>query len=80
MKPKQLADVFIKILGLYFAVDGSVRIISGVLNLLVVVAGQRGFGSAYVWLNPFTGLILAVIGFLFIVFSRELADLLIKDE
>ena len=80
MNPKQLANVLIKILGLYFCVDGVVRIISGMLNLFAVLTTRNGLGSIYAWLNPFTGLILAAIGFLFIVLSRPIADLLFKDE
>lgn len=80
MNQKQMADVFIKVLGLYFSVDGIVRVISGALNLFVVLAGQRSFGSAYVWLAPFTGLILTAIGVLLIALSQAIADLLFKDK
>ena len=80
MNSKQLANVLIKILGLSFCVDGVVRAASGILNLFAMLTSRNGFGSAYLWLNPLTGLLLAVIGFLFIVFSRPIADFLFKDE
>jgi hypothetical protein len=80
MKPKQLANVLIKILGLSFCVDGVVRAASGILNLFAMLAIRNGLSSVYVWLNPLTGLFLAVIGFLFIVLSRPIADFLFRDE
>jgi hypothetical protein len=80
MKQNQLANVLIKILGLYFLVDGFVRIVSGVLNLLAVMTSRSGFGSFYTWVAPFTGMILAAIGLLFVLLSRVLADTLFKDE
>ena len=80
MKQRQLADVFIKVLGLYFLVDGVVRVISGVLNLFATLTTRGGYTSVYLWLTPLTGVILAVIGFLFIVLSRAIADLLFRDE
>ncbi len=80
MNQKQLANVLIKILGLYFCVDGLVRIISGVLNMLAVLTSRSGFGSFYTWISPFTGIIMATIGLFFIVLSRVIADILIRDE
>ena len=80
MTKKQLADVLIKILGLSFCVDGIIRIVSGVINLLATLATRLSTGSVYVWATPFTGLILAVIGLLFVVLSRSIADILFRDE
>jgi hypothetical protein len=80
MKPKQLANVLIKILGLSFCVDGVVRAASGILNLFAMLTIRNGLSSVYIWLNPLSGLLLAVIGFLFIVLSRPIADFLFKDE
>ncbi len=81
MQQRQLANVLIKILGLYFGVDGLVRIVSGALNMLAVLTASRGgFGSFYAWINPFTGMIMAGIGLLFILLSRPIADILFKDE
>jgi hypothetical protein len=80
MNQKQLANVLIKILGLYFCVDGLVRIVSGVLNLLAVLMSRSGSGSLYTWISPFTGMIMAALGLLFILLSRAVADTLFKDE
>ena len=60
--------------------DGLVRIISGVLNMLAVLTSRSGFGSFYTWISPFTGIIMATIGLFFIVLSRVIADILFKDE
>ena len=80
MKQNQLANVLIKILGLYFCVDGFVRIVSGVLNLLAVMTSRNSFGSIYSWVAPFTGMIMAAVGLIFILLSRAIADTLFKDE
>ncbi|HXR04650.1 MAG TPA: hypothetical protein VN836_08075 [Verrucomicrobiae bacterium] len=80
MKQNQLANVLIKMLGLYFCVDGFVRIVSGLLNLLAALTNLRSFGSIYTWVAPFTGMIMAAIGLLFILLSRAIADALFKDE
>ena len=80
MNQKQLANVLIRILGLYFLVDGGVRTISGALNLLASLANLRTFGSVYVWITPFTGMLLAAVGLVLILASRALADILFKDE
>jgi len=80
MKQNQLANVLVKILGLYFLVDGGVRMISGALNLLGALTSLRTFSSFYVWVTPFTGMLLAAIGLLLILLSRAIAGLLFKDE
>jgi hypothetical protein len=80
MKQNQLANVLIKMLGLYFCVDGFVRIVSGVLNLLAALTNLRSFGSLYTWISPFSGMIMAAIGLLLILLSRAIADALFKDE
>jgi len=79
MKQNQLANVLIKILGLYFCVDGFVRFVTGLLSLLAYMT-SRGFGALYTWVAPFTGMILAAIGLLLILLSRAIADALFKDE
>ena len=80
MKQNQLANVLIKVLGLYFCVDGFVRVVSGVLNLLAVMTSRSGYGSLYAWVAPFTGMIMAAIGLLLVLLSRAIADTLFKDE
>lgn len=80
MTKKQLADVLIKILGLSFCVDGIIRMVSGVINLLATLATRFSTGSIYSWITPFTGLVLALVGLLLIVLSRAIADILFRDE
>jgi len=80
MNQKQLANVLIKILGLSFCVDGLMRMASGFLNLFAVLTSRGGLGSLYTWFNPFIGLVPVIVGFLFIVLSRVIADFLFKDE
>ena len=80
MKQSQLANVLIKMLGLYFCVEGFVRIVSGVLSLLAALTSLRSFGSLYTWVAPFTGMIMAAIGLLLILLSRAIADALFKDD
>jgi len=80
MTQKQLANVLIKILGLSCCVEGVVRMGSGFLNLFATLTTRSGFGSMYAWFNPFIGLIPLVIGVLFILLSRVIAEFLFKDE
>ena len=80
MSKKQLADVLIKILGLSFCVDGIIRVVSGAINLLATLVTRFSTGSVYSWITPFTGLVLGLIGFLLIMFSRTIADILFRDE
>lgn len=80
MTKKQLADVLIKVLGLSFCVDGIIRIVSGVISVFATLATRFGTGSVYVWVTPFTGVILAAIGLLLVVLSRAIADMLFRDE
>ena len=67
MQQKQLANVLIKILGLYFGVDGLVRIVSGVLNMLAVLTAAVASGHSIPGSVPFAGMIMAAIGMLFIL-------------
>jgi len=80
MTKKQLADVLIKILGLSFCVDGIIRVASGVVTLFASLTTRFSSGSVYIWATPFTGLLLGLIGFLLIVFSRAIADIMFRDE
>jgi len=80
MKQSQLADVLIKILGLYFCVDGGVRFLSSGLTVLSAMANLRTYGAFYGWVTPFTGMVLAAVGLLLIFLSRTIAEILFKDE
>jgi hypothetical protein len=53
---------------------------SGILSLLSMLTSRGSLGSSYYWVTPFSGLLLAAIGFLLIVLSKSVADLLLKDE
>jgi hypothetical protein len=77
MKPKQLADVLIKILGLSVCVQSVLHLVSGVL---VVIATNSNFGGPALWSNFLTGLILAAIGSYLIVRSRNVAGCLLARE
>jgi hypothetical protein len=79
MNQKQFANVLIKVLGIYFLVDGVIRIFSGVISLFSAMIA-RGISGIYLWATPVIGIILAIIGFLLIVLSQPIADLLFKDE
>jgi|GEM_PF-1657159 hypothetical protein len=80
MNQKQLANVLIKVLGLSLCAQSGLHIVSGVFNLFAVLASRGGAGGLYLWLNPLSGVVLAIIGVLFIALSRDIADFLIKDE
>ena len=80
MTKKQMADVFIKVLGLYFCVDGVVRGLTGIFNIFASLFSRYGGISSYTWVTVFTGLVLGGIGVLLMVLSRSMADALFKDE
>ncbi len=80
MNQKQLANVLIKVLGLSLCAQSVMHIVSGVFNLFSMLVNRGGVGSLYLWLNPLTGMGLAVLGILFITLSRVITDFLIKDE
>ncbi|HEY3760157.1 MAG TPA: hypothetical protein VGN23_00210 [Verrucomicrobiae bacterium] len=79
MNQKQLANVLVKILGLYFAVDGIVRIFNGVITIFMEVI-NRGLPGFYYWTSLLSGMLVGVIGFLLIVLSSVIADLMFRDE
>jgi len=81
MNQKQLANVLIKILGLSFGVEGVVRIFTGIISIFSEVA-SRGLPGLYLylWTTPLGGLAIGVIGFVLIVLSRTIADILFGDE
>lgn len=80
MKPKQLANVLIKILGLSLCAHSVVPILNGLINLLqsqpYTGYGYRTGGLFYL----VTGLIPAAIGFFLILQSRVVTEKLFKDE
>jgi hypothetical protein len=77
MKTKQLANILIKILGLSNLVRSIPAIITGLFNIV------RARGSGYPgdsWFYPVSSMVLAAIGILLIVKSRDVAAYLFKGE
>ena len=74
MKSKQLANVLIKVLGLSLCVQGVMRFVTGIFNVL---ASSR---APFLWVNFVSGAILAAIGIYFIARSQNVAGCLFKGE
>jgi uncharacterized membrane protein len=86
MKPKQLANVLIKILGLSMIAHGISGLINGVLGWLqftsdnhLPVFADPGRNSHY-WMMVLYALFPLAIGLVLMVGSRWLAEKLFKDE
>ena len=80
MKPKQLANVLIKILGLSMCAHSIVPILNGLFGVL---SAPPTYGSSYrsgFWYYLITGVIPAIIGIFLIVQSRLVTEKLFKDE
>jgi hypothetical protein len=80
MKPKQLANVLIKILGLSVCAHSIVPLLNGLFGVL---SAAQNYGSSYrsgFWFYLINGVIPAVIGIFLIVQSRLLTEKLFKDE
>ena len=77
MKPKQLANVLIKILGLSVIVQGIPAFGTGVFNLVQL----KGAGSppGY-WVYALFSMLLVAIGIFLIIKSRAVTEFLFKDE
>jgi uncharacterized membrane protein (UPF0136 family) len=81
MKTKQLANILIKILGIYFSLEGIPSFISGVLmGLLGLFSSVAAKYSTYEWTYGIGGVIKLVVGIIFIVKSRKIAEFFFKDE
>jgi hypothetical protein len=78
MKPKQLANVLIKILGLSVVVHSIPSLVTELLPILQP-NGMRSMG-AYFWVYPFSTVMLIALGIYLIVASRKIAECLFKDE
>ncbi len=77
MKPKQLANVLIRLLGLSVVVHDIPAVVTGLANIL----HRNGYGpSTMAWFYPVSSLVLAGLGVYLIVKSRCLADWLFWDE
>jgi hypothetical protein len=89
MKPKQLANVLIKVLGLSVCVRGFPAIVAAVVGAVEVLIrgmqdGHSSMGQFPIWTYSMTYLIQSLIefiaGILLIGYSRWLTDKLFKDE
>ena len=87
MKQKHLANVLIKILGLSLLPQCLLHLVSGSLEIWnywsIESAGRLGFGTfstILMWTNIFSGLLLAIIGFGFILGSQKLTERLFKID
>jgi hypothetical protein len=77
MKSKQLANVLIKILGLFVIVHGVPAAITASISML----RMRGVASQQVyWTYPFSSVLLVVFGIALILKSRDIAAFLFKEE
>ncbi len=83
MKPKQLANVLIKILGLSVVVRAVPTLIDGIVNLAVAIRGGPPrvvtMSGAY-WSYAATNVFLIIIGIFLISNSRKIAEFLFKGE
>lgn len=86
MKPKQLANVLIKILGLSLIAHGIPTLLSNVIAWLQFTSDNHlpafadvGRNSHY-WLVVLYSLFPIIIGIIFVVYSRWLSEKLLKDE
>jgi len=81
MKTKQLANVLIKLLGIYFCLEGIPSVISGVLmGLLGLFSSGPAKYSTYEWTYAIGGGIQFVVGLFLVVKSRKIAEYLFKAE
>jgi hypothetical protein len=89
MKPKQLANVLIKILGLSICVHGFPAFVAAVIGAVEVLIrgmqdGHSNMGQFPAWTYSMTYLIQSAIEFvagaLLIIYSRWITDNLFKDE
>ena len=77
MKPKQLANVLIKILGLSEIVRSLAQVTAVSIQMLEVAGPFGGRGFASFWANLVIEL---VIGIVLIAKSRAIAELLLRSE
>jgi hypothetical protein len=80
MKPKQLANILIRILGLSLCAHSVIPILNG---LITGLSSPASYGYSYRaggWFYLATGLIPAAIGIFFIIQSRLITEKLFKDE
>ena len=77
MKPKQLANVLIKILGLSEIVRSLSQVTAALFHMLAAGGHFSGGGYAGIWANLVIELL---IGIVLIAKSRAIAELLLRSE
>jgi H+/Cl- antiporter ClcA len=84
MKPKQLASVLIKILGLSLIAHGIPGLINGIIGWLQFASDNRLFTSmgntSHYWMIVLLDLVPFAVGFALIAGSRWFVEKLFKDE
>jgi hypothetical protein len=81
MKTKQLANILIKILGVYFFIGGIPSVISGLLMVLLGLfsSGPAKYAS-FQWTYSIGGIIQLLVGIFIIAKSRKIAEFLCKGD
>ena len=80
MKSKQLANVLIKIVGLYLCLNGIILLVSWVaMPLSQEIGGPKITGYSFLWANAIGGGVRAVIGIVTIAISQKIAELWFKN-
>ena len=79
MKTKQLANVLIKILGLWFSVNTLSSILQALVYFVVNTRGGRPLNDYWVY-SAMSTMVVAALGIYLIVKSRDVAEFLFKSE
>lgn len=81
MKSKELANVLIKILGLSVCIHAIPTFVSGILySLTSFQLSQASYALTRVFSYATTAIVEVAAGFVLIVLSRKIADLLFKSD
>jgi hypothetical protein len=81
MKSKQLANVLIKIIGLYVCLCAIPGLVTGILALCLWISGMPKLGEKTYYFSFAIGdTVEALVGIFLIVKSRTLAEYWFKDE
>jgi len=84
MKPKQLANVLIRILGLSMIVEGLPSLINKFINWLQLAADNRTYayngGNSHLTILVLYGLLPIAVGIFLLLKSRWVTEKLFKDE
>ena len=81
MKSKQLANVLIKIVGLYIFLYAISQLVSwGAIPLLRAVGGPKVTDYSLIWINAIGTGIRTVVGIVIIAMSQKIAGFWFKNE